>query len=119
MTRDEVLAYARDRYGAEPEYLWEKFPTGFVLRHQNNRKWFAVSMDVRRDRLGLEGGGVVCVMDVKCGPLLSGSYLDKPGVIPAWHMNKSQWIGFLLDGTAEDETIKELLEISYDLTKGK
>ena len=119
MTRDEVLAYAQDRYGAEPEYLWEKFPTGFVLRHQSNRKWFAVSMDVRRDRLGLEGEGAVCVMDVKCGALLGGSYLDKPGVIPAWHMNKSQWIGFFLDGTTEDETVKELLEISYDLTKGK
>jgi len=47
MTRDEVIAYAQDRYGAEPEYLWEKAPTGFVLRHQSNRKWFAVSMDVR------------------------------------------------------------------------
>ena len=75
-------------------------------------------MEVGRDRLGLEGTGPVCVMDVKCGPLLGGSYLGKPGVIPAWHMNKSQWIGFLLDGTALEEIVKELLEISYDLTSG-
>ena len=31
-------------------------------------------------------------------------------------MNKDNWITILLDGTAEEEIIKELLEISYDLT---
>ena len=117
MTRDEVLAYAQDRYGAEPEYLWEKFPTGFVLRHQSNRKWFAVSMDVRRDRLGLPGEDVVYIMDVKCGPLLSGSYLGKPGVVPAYHMNKTHWLGVLLDGSAANETVTELLDLSYGQTK--
>ena len=119
MTKDELIAYVQDRYGVEPEYLWEKFPTAYVLRHQSNRKWFAVSMDVRRDRLGVAGTGLVCVIDLKCGPLLGGSYLGKPGVIPAWHMNKANWIGLLLDGSAEYETVTELLEISYDLTKGK
>ena len=119
MNKDELIAYVQDRYGVEPEYLWEKFPTAYVHRHHNNRKWFAVSMDVRRERLGVAGTGLVCVIDLKCGPLLGGSYLGKSGVIPAWHMNKTNWIGLLLDGSAEDETVKELLEISYDLTKGK
>ncbi len=57
-------------------------------------------------------------MDVKCGPLLSGSYLESRSVIPAYHMNKTHWLGVLLDGSAAEDTVRELLEISYDLTKG-
>lgn len=119
MTKEELIRYAQERYGTEPEYLWENAPNTFVLRHQNNRKWYAVVMDVRCDRLGLDGEGIVYIMDVKCGPLLSGSYLGNPGVVPAYHMNKAHWLGVLLDDSAKDATVKELLEISYDLTKGR
>ena len=118
MTKDELIAYAREQYGTEPEYLWESAPNTFVLRHRGNRRWYAVVMDVRRDRLGLAGEGTVFLMDVKCGPLLSGSYLGKPGVVPAYHMNKTHWLGVLLDGAAADGTVTELLEISYSQTKG-
>ncbi|MBR3640813.1 MAG: MmcQ/YjbR family DNA-binding protein, partial [Oscillibacter sp.] len=78
-----------------------------------------VVMDVERRRLGLDGEGAVCVMDTKCGPLLGGSYLGLRGVLPAYHMNKTHWITVLLDGTAEDTVVRELLEISYDMTKGR
>ncbi len=101
MTKDELIAYAREQYGTEPEYLWESAPNTFVLRHRGNRKWYAVVMDVRRDRLGLPGEDIVYIMDVKCGPLLSGSYIGKSGVVPAYHMNKTHWLGVLLDGSAE------------------
>ncbi len=119
MTTEQLLAYAQDTYGARPEYLWKNAPNTFVLRHGNNRRWFAVVMDVSRRKLGLDGDGVVFILDVKCGPLLSGSYLGQPGVLPAWHMNKTHWLGVLLDGTAEDSLIRELLELSYDQTKRK
>ena len=32
-------------------------------------------------------------------------------------MNKDNWLTILLDGSAEDELIKELFELSFDLTK--
>lgn len=116
MTRDELLAYAQERYGAGPEYLWKSAPNAFVLRHRDNGKWFAVVMDVQRERLGLAGEGVVDLLDIKCGPLLGGSYIGKAGVIPAYHMNKLHWLGLLLDDSAQEDTVKELLEISYRLT---
>lgn len=120
MTKDELVAYAREQYGTEPEYLWERVPEAFVLRHLGNRKWYAVVMDVRRSRLGLPGEGNVCLMNVKCGPLLSGSYLGKPGILPAYHMNKTHWLSVLLDGSTADEIVEELLELSYYQThKGK
>ena len=119
MTKEEVIAYAAERFSAEPEYLWARYPEAFVLRHSGNRKWFAVSMAVKRAALGLPGQGEVWVMDVKCGPLLLGGFRDTPGVIPAYHMNKTHWLGVLLDGTAGADTVKTLLEISYDLTAEK
>lgn len=119
MDRNALLDYALSRYGAEPEYLWANLPDAYVLRHQNNRKWFAVGMAVPREKMGLSGEGSVEVLDLKCGPLLGGSYVGRPGILPAYHMNKEHWLSLLLDGTADDGDIRELLEISYDLTKGK
>lgn len=119
MTSNELIAYAREQYGTEPEYLWESAPNTFVLRHRGNRKWYAVVMDVRRDRLGLAGEEIVYIMDVKCGPLLGGSYIGKPGVVPAYHMNKTHWLGVLLDGSAADKTVTELLDLSYSETQSR
>lgn len=119
MTKGELIAYVQERFDAEPEYLWAELPDAFVFRHRSGRKWFAVAMDVRRDRLGLAGEGTVFVLDVKCGPLLGGSFLGEPGVLPAYHMNKTHWLSVLPDGPAEEKTVKQLLEISYELTRKK
>ena len=118
MTKEGIITYAREQYGTEPEYLWNSAPDAFVLRQRGNRKWFAVVMDVRHDRLGLPGEEIVYLMDVKCGPLLSGSYIGKSGIVPAYHMNKTHWLGVLLDGSAADETAAELLDLSYRQTQG-
>lgn len=119
MDREELIAYVRERFSAEPEYLWRDSPDAFIFRHGGNRKWFAVVMEAERAKLGLTGDGRATLLDVKCGPILSGSYLGQPGVIPAYHMNKTHWIGILPDGVAPAETVKELLEISYELTRPK
>ena len=67
-------------------------------------------------RLGIEREDSVDIVDVKCGPLLMDVYRKQPGILPGYHMNKDHWITILLDGTAEDGLIRELFEISYDLT---
>ena len=119
MDKAAFLAYARDRYGAEPENPFSTDFDGFIFRHAHNRKWYAVEMEVPRSKLGLEGEEIVPFVCLKCGPLLGGSFQGERGVVPAWHMNKNHWIGVLLDGTAEAETLQALLEISYELTNGK
>lgn len=119
MDQAELARYARETWGTEAEHLFSETPETYILRHRENRKWYAVVMSIPRSKLGLEGEDPVFLLDVKCGPLLSGSYLGKPGVVPAWHMNKTHWIGVLLDGSAEEETVRELLEISYRLTAGR
>ena len=119
MDREEVIRYIAGTYGAQPEYLWSDSPDACIFRHRSNRKWFAIIMNVDRAKLGLPGGGSVDIMNMKCGPLLGGSYLGKPGIKPAWHMNKTHWIGALLDGTASEEDIRELLDLSFHLTGKK
>ena len=116
MTPEEIKDFILSRYGAEPEYLWPDYPDTFIFRHDSNRKWFAIVMEVGREKIGLSGEGTAQLMNVKCGPLLGGSFIGLPGVVPAWHMNKKNWLGVLLDGTASEETVKKMLEISFDLT---
>ena len=117
MTRDEIIAYTAERYSADAERPWND--ENFIFRHGGNRKWFAVSMRVPYRRLGIEREGIADIIDVKCGPLLMDAYRRQPGILPGYHMNKDHWITILLDGTADDELIKELLEISFDLTNSR
>ena len=113
----DLIDYVERTYGVKPEYLWPDYPETFVFRHGSNRKWFGVVMDVERGKLGLSGVGRVFLHDVKTGPLLGGSYLGQPGVVRAWHMNKTHWLGVLLDGSAAEQTIRELLDLSYSMTE--
>ena len=115
--KERILQYAQVHLGAEPDHLWAKFPRYSVLRHSENAKWFAVFLEVPGTRLGLERPESVDILDVKCGPLLAGSLLGIPGILPAYHMNKSNWVNLLLDGSLPEEEIIRLLELSHDLTK--
>ena len=117
MTKDELIRYVDERYSTDPEYPWDD--EAFIFRHAGNRKWFAVAMRVPYPRLGMEREGSVDIVDVKCSPLLMGAYRGQPGILPGYHMNKEHWLTILLDGRAEEELIKELLEISFDLTNSR
>ena len=114
--RETVFALARAHFHAEPEYLWAHFPRYAVLRHADNRKWFAIVMPVTRKQLGLEGEGTVDLLNVKCDPMMTGSMLMQPGFVPAFHMNKGGWIGVLLDGSVPEETLLTMLRMSFLIT---
>lgn len=108
------MQHIADRYGCEPEHLWAKYPGYAVFRHPSSRKWYAVIMDVPRNKLGLTGSSVTDIIDVKCSPLMIGSLLQEQGILPSYHMNKNHWITVLLDDSVADETILSLLELSYN-----
>ena len=58
-------------------------------------------------------------MNLKCGPIMLGSMLMEPGFFPAYHMSKAHWISAALDGSAEVDRIKLLLDVSYEMTERK
>ncbi|MCF0146293.1 MAG: MmcQ/YjbR family DNA-binding protein [Eubacterium sp.] len=142
MTRQDVFDYVKEQYGTEPDYPW--FDDNAVLRHENiiregkadarctgedacesargqtrSGKWYGVVLTVGREKLGLVGDGMVDVLNVKSDPLLIGSLRTKEGYHPAYHMNKDNWISIRLDGTAPDNEIRHLIDMSFDLTAPK
>lgn len=76
-------------------------------------------MKVGRDKLGLPHPGEVDVLNVKCDPILIGSYRTQDGFFPAYHMNKENWLSIVLDEPKLDDSIKELVILSYSLTAPK
>lgn len=119
MTREDIFQYVADSYGTEPEYLWLSTPNYAVLRHAVGGKWYAAVMDLTYRMLGLPGDDPVDVLNLKLDPALILILREQPGYLPAYHMNKTHWITLLLDGTIPEERVKELIEVSYDLTRPK
>lgn len=117
--RNKILEYAKDFYGAEPEYLWQSAPNYAVLRHKTNKKWYGIIMDIQRSKLGISGDEAVDILDIKCDPRLLGSFLQKDGYHPAYHMSKAKWLTVRLDGSVPFNEITGLIDMSYELTKGR
>lgn len=119
MNRKELEAYLLETYNTEVDHPWAEDPSYAVFRHTNNRKWFALVMNIPRARLGLPGEESIDVVNVKCDPLQIGAFRQQAGVYPGYHMNKDHWLSLALDGTLDDDTLKLLLDISYELTAPK
>lgn len=119
MRKEEIFKYVKKLYGTEPEYLWERCPSDAVLRHAGNKKWYAVIMNVSKDKLGLDGSDTVDIINVKCVPDMIGSLIQSKGFMPGYHMNKDNWITILLDGTVSEAKILDFLDMSYDLIDHK
>ena len=117
MNRQEVFDWCRQRYGSEPDYPWNDWNA--VLRHTDNNKWYGVIIEVDRSKLGIDGNGVVDVLNVKCDPTIIGMLRMQPGFYPAYHMNKENWLSILLADSENDETIKNLIDWSYQATAQK
>lgn len=114
LQRERLFQHIGNFYGAEPEYLWAKYPSYAVFRHPASRKWYAAILDIPKSKLGMPEDTYVDILDIKCDPVLVGSLLAEDGFFPAYHMNKKSWITILLDETVPDEKIFSLLEMSYD-----
>lgn len=118
MKREAIFEYVKKQYGTVPEYLWKTSPESAVLRHKNG-KWYAVLMQVKKQKLGLEEDGLVDIINVKCEPHMIGLLTQTCGFLPGYHMNKQYWITILLDGTVSEAKILDFLDRSYDLIDGK
>ncbi|MDM8201272.1 MmcQ/YjbR family DNA-binding protein [Allofournierella massiliensis] len=119
MNRAELKHFILENYNTESDFPWMKHPNYEVFRHSNNQKWFALIMDIPKNKLGLQGSDLLDVVNLKCDTLLIGSLRCEPGFFPAYHMNKDSWITIALDGSVSDDKIKMLLDASYDATAPK
>ena len=117
--REKIFDYCKEKYGACPEYLWARYPDCAVLRNKDNKKWFAITMDVSKKTLGLSGDEKVGIINVKSDEIEREFLLRQKGILPAYHMNKMSWITVLLDGSVPLKQIKALIDESVRLTTEK
>ena len=117
--RKNTDKYIFETYGVSAEFPWMQYPSFAAYRHSANKKWFAVIMDLPKTKFGLNDETIVSVMNLKCDPIMIGSLHKDEGIFPAYHMNKNYWISVFLDGSVEDEKIKWLIDISFELTYKK
>lgn len=108
-----LLSYVKERYGDEPEFPWDDVD-GAVFRKKSNRKWYALVMTVKKDRLGLEGDGSVEVVNLKYKFQELPDNLKSLPIMPAYHMNKKTWVTVVLDGRVPDANLFRMLDQSYD-----
>ncbi|WP_102787928.1 MmcQ/YjbR family DNA-binding protein [Stenotrophomonas bentonitica] len=117
INHNNVFAYAKKKYGVDPDHPFERFPDYAVLRHVDSEKWFALLMVVPRTKLGLEGDGDLEIIDLKVAAEKVGNLRTRDGFLPAYHMNKEHWLTIALNGAVSASEIYALLDESYELTK--
>ncbi|MBO5415368.1 MAG: MmcQ/YjbR family DNA-binding protein [Clostridia bacterium] len=118
MTKQEFFEYCLNTYGTSPDYPFDDLLETAVLRHEGNRKWYAIVMRVSRRKFGLESDEVVDVVNLKQPTEMFGSFGAADGVYPAYHMNKLHWISVLLPD-APDDVLAFLTNASFEATKSK
>jgi predicted DNA-binding protein (MmcQ/YjbR family) len=115
MNRQSLIDRIYDAFSIEPDYPWFNTPDAAVFRHVDSRKWFGLLMSVSPNSLRIHADASVDILNVKCDPLLIGSLRQRPGFLPAYHMNTELWITILLNDVSDDD-IMELVRKSYELT---
>ena len=116
MTKQEFLEYCLNIYGTSPDYPFDGDFETAVLRHADNRKWYAIVMKVSRRKFGFDSDDVIDVVNLKLPTEMFGSFGVSDGVYPAYHMNKLHWISVLLPD-APDDIVQFLANVSFEATK--
>ena len=112
--KNEVFTYCKEKYGVCPETPWPRFPEYAVLRHRDQKKWFALFMNVDREKLGIPGKGNVDIVNVKLSdPLLADLLTRQSGYLRGYHIMRGNWISILLDGTVAYPAICQWLDESF------
>jgi len=120
ISRERIFRYVKKKYGVEPDYPLPTAPSFPVLRHTDNRKWFALIMDVPKEKLGLQGIDRVDIINVKLGdPLLVDLIIHQEGYFKGYHIRGGNWVSILLDGTVPFKDVCRMVDESFLTTASK
>lgn len=104
-----MIAFARETWGDELEFLWKQFPDYAVLRRKDTDKWYALVARLTADKVGGNKKEVVEIVNLR-----RTEGMDAPRFLPAYHMNKKTWATIVLDETIPSEELMRLLSASRD-----
>jgi predicted DNA-binding protein (MmcQ/YjbR family) len=103
MKYDFIQAYCLAKKGVEEDYKeeWD------AIRYSIRGKMFAL---VGNDK---EGRAIISVkLEPEYGMELRDRFKD---IVPGYYLNKTHWSSLYLDGDAPEETLKKMLDQSYEL----
>ena len=115
MTKQSFLDYCLGTFGTSPDYPFDEDFETAVLRHADNRKWYALVMRVSRRKFGFDSYEVIDIVNFKLPTEMFGSFGEADGVYPAYRMNKLHWISVLLPDTPDD-VVRFLVNVSFEGT---
>ena len=118
MTKQKFLEHCLTTYNTTEDYPFDEDFETAVLRHNSNRKWYAIVMRVPRRKFGFASDEVIDVVNLKLPLEMFGSFGAADGVYPAYHMNKLHWISVLLPD-APDDVVQFLTNVSFEATRAK
>ena len=113
----EIVAYVKNKYGDELEFLWEKSPKNAVVRRKSTNKWYVVLLTISKRKISLNSDEIIEIINLHNNPEEIKKLIDYKKYFPAYHMNKKHWCTICLDGTVNLEEIYKKIDISYELAK--
>ena len=78
--KQQFLEYCLNTYGTSPDYPFDEDFETAVLRHTDNRKWYAIVMKVSRRKFGFDSDEVIDVVNLKLPTEMFGSFGASDGV---------------------------------------
>ena len=113
---NRIADYIIKTYHDYPDFPWTSDPHYGVFRHHNNQKWYALMMNINKNKITSENGDVE-IINLKLKEEHILQLLQENGFYKAYHMNKKKWISIILDETLSDEDIFKYIDESYQLTQ--
>ena len=114
-----VIAYVREQYGDELEFLWRATPEDAVWRTRANGKWYGILFALSARKLGKDDDDWLEVMNVRYPKGRVDEVVDGERILPGYHMNKQNWITIILDGQVTTAEVLRLLDQSYRIALNK
>lgn len=109
MNRKELIDYCLTLPDTYEDYPF-KDVNWTVIRSRKNRKVFAWIFE-RQDNIWI---------NLKADPEWRDFWRESfEAVLPAYHLNKKHWNSLIMDGTIPEDTMKLLINESYDLVTGR
>ena len=109
----EIVAYVKNKYGDELEFLWEKSPKNAVIRRKSSNKWYAVILTISKRKIGLDSDKIIEVINLHNSEEEIKKLIDCKKYFPAYHMNKKHWISIALNVCKDEAFIQKCVINSY------
>ncbi len=124
MFSEELIKFVSELDGATYDCPFDSDFETTVFRHSDTKKWFGLLIyaPVKNVKEGITfdtcGEKYVQVVNFKSPVDLSMILRENyKSFLPAYHMNKTHWNTVVLGGDVPDEELKNLLKLSFDLTR--